>query len=216
MVFKQLTDPGEPLLKFILAGHTKLVFPVRRDAVFRCVVHLPCADLHFKRHALLADHRGVQRLIHIRLRRGDIIFEPAGDRAEHIVDDAQAVVAVNHRIDDDAHGIDIIDFIKIVVLHIHLAVDAMHTLDAPVNARAGHHLIHAGLDARFDLLQEFPPRVALKLDGFFDLMVGNRVEIADGEILQLLLDGANAEPMRDGGHRFQAFPAPCRAASARA
>ena len=36
-------------------------------------------------------------------------------------------------------------------------------------------------------------------------MVSHRVEIADGEILQLLLDGANAEPMRDGSVNFERF-----------
>ena len=82
------------------------------DAVFGGVMHFPCADLHFKGNALLADHRCVQRLVHVRLWRRDIVLEAAGYRLHHIVNYAEHVIAVIDGVDDNAHGVNVIDFIQ--------------------------------------------------------------------------------------------------------
>ena len=62
------------------------VFPVSGNTVFRRTVHFLCPDLDFKRLAVGPDQRGVQRLIHIGLRHGDIVFKTAGDRFVFLMD----------------------------------------------------------------------------------------------------------------------------------
>ena len=66
---QQLPDPGKTLFQAVLAVEADLVFPVGRHTVFRGVVHIPGADLNLKGDPFLTDHRCVQGLIHIRLRR---------------------------------------------------------------------------------------------------------------------------------------------------
>ena len=76
------------LLEFLFRAlaDVLLVFPVRRDAVFRRLVHLPGADLHLKRNALRADDGRVERLVHVGLRSRDIVLEPAGNGVKEVVD----------------------------------------------------------------------------------------------------------------------------------
>ena len=90
--------------------HAQLIFPMGRDAVLCRVVHLPGADLHLKGHTGLCDDGGVQRLVHVGLGHGDVVLKPARQRLEHIVDNAQHVVAVLNGIHDDPHGKYIVDF----------------------------------------------------------------------------------------------------------
>ena len=73
--------------------------------------------------------RSVKGLVSIGLRRGNIVFKPVGDRAEHVVNHAQHIIAIVDGIDDDAHRIDVIDFIHTFPLDEHLPVDAVDALD---------------------------------------------------------------------------------------
>ena len=81
------------------------------NAVFGGVVHLPGTDLNLEGDALLADNRCVQRLIHIGLRGGDIVFETVRQRAVHVVDDAQHIVAVVYSVDNNADRVDVINLV---------------------------------------------------------------------------------------------------------
>ena len=69
-----------------------LVDPVRGDAVFRHVVHLGGADLDFDLLVarLAQRHAGVQALVAVRLRRRDVVLEPAGDHRIRRVHRARA------------------------------------------------------------------------------------------------------------------------------
>ena len=57
-----------------------LVQPVRGHARFGHPVHVARADLKFHRRAVRADQRGMQRLIAVHLRDGDVILELARHR----------------------------------------------------------------------------------------------------------------------------------------
>ena len=84
LVFQKSADPLEFLFRAL--ADVLLVFPVRRDAVFRRLVHFPRADLHLERNALRADDGRVERLVHVGLRSRDIVLEPAGNGVKEVVD----------------------------------------------------------------------------------------------------------------------------------
>ena len=95
-----------------------LVAPVSGDTVFGNMVHFPRADLHFKGDALPAaagpDEADVkfgrmERLIHIRLRDGDVILEAVRKRSPERVCDAEDRIALRDGIHDDTHRIEVID-----------------------------------------------------------------------------------------------------------
>ncbi|MPN32861.1 hypothetical protein SDC9_180344 [bioreactor metagenome] len=100
-------------------------------------MHIPGANLRFERNAFLIEHGGVQRLIHVLLRGGNIVLEAVWNRAEHIVDNAQNVIALDDRIYDDAHRVNIENLVKGTALNIYLPVDAVDALDASFNVGIG-------------------------------------------------------------------------------
>ena len=150
---------------------------MRRNAVFRGVVHLPRADLHLKRDAFLADDGRVQRLVHVLLRRGDIILKAVRQRREHVVHNAEHVVAVDDRVNDDAQGEHVVDLVEALALNEHLAVNAVDALDAPLDVDAGNQRLHAAADQLLRALYELLAPGAARLEVLLDLMVGDRVEV---------------------------------------
>ena len=63
-------------------GGTFFVFPVRRDAKLCIFVHLAGTDLDFQRFTARPEHHGVDRLIAVRFRVGDVIVELIRQMAE--------------------------------------------------------------------------------------------------------------------------------------
>ena len=209
---EQAADPGE---LFLVAGlgalaAAGLVFPVRRDAVFRRHVHLPRADLHLERDAFRADDRRVHALVHVRLRRADVVLEAAGQRLVHIVDDTEHVVAVGDRVHDHAKRAQVKNTVDVELLRVHLAVDAVDVLDAARDG--GMHAVELQplADLRAHLVHEFFQRRHTRLERVRDGAVALGVEVEQREVFELPLDLLHAEAVRDGGvdlHRLEGFDA---------
>ena len=203
LALQQSSDPGEgglvPVAQGGVRARAHLVLPVRRHAVLGGVVHLPGADLHLEGDALGADDRGVHALVHVGLGRGDIVLEAPRHGFEHVVDDAEDVVAVWDGIDDDAEGADVVNAVHVQLLRVHLAVDGIDVLDAAVDSGLHALLLKAGLDPGLHAVHEaFQLGHALgQILG--DLLVALGVEILEGQILQLPLGALHAETVRDGG-----------------
>ena len=131
-----------------VAGDALFVLPVRGDAVFGDLVHLFGANLDLERDAVRTDDGGVERLVHVRLGRADIVLETAQNGTVKVVDDAEHVVAVGHGVDDDAEREEVEHLVHRLILRVHLAVDAVGMLHAAVDLEIRDVLV---LQALFDL-----------------------------------------------------------------
>ena len=146
------------------------VEPVRGNPGLGHRVHGLGTQLELDRRSQRAHQRGVQRLVAVELRDRDVILEPARYRLVHLVQHAEAEVALELGLNDDAKAEDVADLREVGVLVAHLAVDridglfaaadlhlqpglragvfeiALHALDdvAPVAARALHRLGQCG------------------------------------------------------------------------
>ena len=128
---QQLAQPGEALDLLRRAGLVlALVAPVRRDAGLGDPVHLVRPDLDLHALAEGADHGGVQRLVHVRLRHGDVVPEAAGHRLPVLVHDAERLVALARRVDEQAERDQVVDLVVEQVLRLHLLVDRVEVLRA--------------------------------------------------------------------------------------
>ena len=206
--FQQLADKGQALLQFILLLDARLVLPVSGDAVFGSVVHLPGSDLNLKGDtaALLIQNGGVQRLVHVGLRRGDVVLKALGDRGKFVVHDAEHRVALVRGIHDDPHGIDVINLVKVSALHVHLAVDAVDALDPALQKELHALFFQSGLDLFLDVFQKLLPLTLFELEQPLDFLIGNRVQKAQRDVLQFLLDGADTQAVSQRSidlHRLQ-------------
>ena len=96
-------------------------------------MHFMGSYLYFKRLAAGANQCGMQRLVPVRLRHGNIIFEPSRNRLIHFMDNAQGAVTVLHRIHHNAYGKQIIYLVNRLILIFHFLIDTEKMFDAPVN-----------------------------------------------------------------------------------
>ena len=193
LVLEQTPDPLEFLFRAL--ARVLLVFPVRRDAVFRGLVHLPRADLHLEGDALRADDRRVQRLVHVGLRRGDIVLEAAGDGVEKVMDMAEDVIAVGDVVDDHAERVEVVQLVDRLVLRAHLAVDGVGMLDPPVDRPVDADGGQAVGDLRLDGVHEAVGAVLVLFEIVDDLLIALGIEVLQRRILQLPLDLLHAEPV---------------------
>ena len=106
---EHLAQPGEGLVVLVEAGLALLVLPVGRDALLGHAVHLLGADLDLEGLALVADDRGVQRLVAVGARHGDEVLDPSGHRPPEVVDHPERRVAVGHVRHQHAQGHEVVD-----------------------------------------------------------------------------------------------------------
>ena len=204
--FQNLANPRKAHLQAVLSFQPHLVLPVGGNTVFGGVVHIPGADLHLKGDALLINDGGVKGLVHVLLGGGDIVLKAVGNRLEHIVDDAQDVVAFQHRIHNNPHRVDVVNLVHIAALHIHLAVDAVDAFHPSVNLGLDMLFLQALVDPHNDALQKGLALLLPEGQLAFDIGVGDGVQVLEGNILQLLLHPPYAQAMGQGRidlHGFQ-------------
>ena len=179
-----------------------------RNAILGHPVHFPSANLHLegKGHFPSAHYRGVQALVHVGLGYGNIVLEPAGYLIPQGMDNAQHRVAVRHRIHQHADGNQIIDLLKGLVLQHHLPVNRIKVLGPPVDVVADMLLIQLGgklLDNHANVFLAFRP---LQANLLHQVLVPHRINVAQGQVLQLLLDGIHAQPVRQRRINIKGFP----------
>ena len=132
----------------------RLVNPVRGDPVFGDVIHLGGANLHFD--LLIARmaqrHAGMQRLVAVWLRGGDVVLEPPGDHRIRGMHRTQRRVAVRFGLHDNAERHDVRQLLKRNIPPVHLLPDREWRLFPP------HDLNRFDTSLTADLNQ-FPPDV---------------------------------------------------------
>ena len=175
-----------------------LILPVRGDAVLGGVVHVPGTYLHLEGDALGADDRRVYALVHVGLRRGYIVLEAPRHGLEHIMDDAEDVIAVGYRIDDDAESAEVEDAVYVKVLGIHLAVDAVNVLDAGEDSCLHALGVEPRLYLALDVVHEGFEFIHLRVQRVGYLLIALRVKVLERQILQLPLGALHTETVRDG------------------
>ena len=200
LAFKQPADPCKLVLFTFMntrCAITQFVFPVCRYAVFRCGMHIPGADLHFKRDTLRPDYRCVYTLVHVGFRSGNIVFKPARYRFEHIMDNAEHVVTVGNRIDDDAESTQVENTAHIDFLGVHFTVNAVNVFDSPVDRGFAAFLLqpvgHFFLHGRHELFQ----LCHLAFQILHDLVITFRIKILEREIFQLPFCLLHTEPVSE-------------------
>ena len=195
---EQLPHPLEIALVALVADAPFLVFPVRRNAFFGPPVHLDRPDLHLEGHAVMADDRGVERLIAVGPRHRDEVLDPSGHRRPGLMDDAERRVAVLHAFGDDPERDEVVHLLELDLLTSELLMDAPQPLDATVDLDHGDlRFGELAGDGRLQLLDEPFGRAPLGVDADPERLVGLRLEVAERQLLELVLHLAHAEPVGD-------------------
>src|SRR5262245_15991335 len=91
---EQLAHPVKIALVAVVTDPPFLVLPVGGNPFFSMPVHLLRSDLHLEGDTVFADDGGVERLIAVRPRHGNEVFDSAGHRRPRLMDDAERRIAV--------------------------------------------------------------------------------------------------------------------------
>ena len=105
-----------------------LVRPVRSHAPLRALMHFSGSNLHFDGLSVGTNHRGVQRLVEVELRHGDVVLETTDHRFPVTVNDTERPVTIAHVVDDDANRHQVEDVVELPTFLHHLFVDAPEVL----------------------------------------------------------------------------------------
>ncbi len=197
-----LPQPSQPLLVLRRDGAV-FIFPVGGDAFFRHLVHFFGADLDFKRRAVFRDHRSVQRLVKVGPRHGDEILDAPRHRPPQVVNDAEHGVTILQRSRNHAHGAKVVDLVDGNALALQFLVNAVEALDAAFDPRLNAGLFQLVGDRLLHLREEGFALLAPRIDGFFYLLVAQRIEKAEAEVFEFAANLAHAEAVGDGRVDFQ-------------
>ena len=166
---------------------------MRGDTEFGTTVHVPRTNLDFDRLTAGADHRGVQRLVHVELRHGDVILEPAGNRIPPRMHGTKRRIAVLNGIDDDTYTYQIVDVREIMATHDHLLVDGEVVLRASGDVRLDVLLVQILVDLGQNLLQIHIALTGPTSHQHHDLVVDLRIKHLEAQFLELRLDGVHTQ-----------------------
>ena len=114
--------PSEP-------SRAVLIFPMRRHALLRDAVHLLRANLHLERLPGM-NHRGMQRLIQIGPRHGDVILESPRHRPPDLMNHAQRGITIPHVVGYHPHRQQVVNLIQRALLLFDFDMQRIKALDA--------------------------------------------------------------------------------------
>ena len=201
----ELADPGEA--GFVLGGDVVagLVLPVGGDALFGDAVHLLGADLDLELVAAGRDEGGVQGLVEVGAGHGDEVFDAAGDGTPDGVEQAKDGVTVLHGLTDDADGEQVVNLVEGQLLVGDLLLDGVEALDAPLDAAGDFVFAQLGFELLDDAFEEDFAFAAKGVDLGGELLVGEGVGIAEGEVFELAAELAHAEAVGERGEDLEGF-----------
>ena len=180
--------------------------PVGGDAEFGFIMHFLGAYLDFQDAALGTEDGGMEGLVTVWLREGDIVLDPADHRTVALVDDAECFITIGDFRYDDTHREEVVDTVNVHIMALELLVKSEGVLDATMD-----------IEGRYTLLFQFTPE---DLDGFVDVVafgtgallkeslgdgVVLRFEIFEREVFELHFDLVYAEAIGDWREDVHSF-----------
>ena len=147
----------------------------------------------------------MDRLVAVRLRDRDVILELAGDRLVEGMQRTHGEIAARHVGDHHAHAEDVVHLREREMLLDHLAVGGVDVLLAPEDLGADGALGELALHRVERAADHSTAVAARRLGRLGEHAVAHRVEMREGQLLQLVVERVQAEAVGDRRvdlHRF--------------
>ncbi len=201
----EAVDDGEVLGPRGLRAQALLVQPMRGDAVLGDAVHLLRAYLDLEEASLVAHHRRVEAAVAVRLRHRDVVLEAPFHRLPQAVDHSEHGVAVVLGPADEPEAQEVVELLCALGLLSHLLVDRVEVLGSGRSLDLDSFRPRRAEDLGFDAMEEGLALALLDRDDVLDLIEGLAVQGFKREVLELVLQPADAEPVREGREDVEAL-----------
>ena len=193
------------LLQVVQGDVVFFVQPMRGHAFFGHVVHFAGAELELDGGAVGANQGGVQGLVAIHFRDGNVVLEFARYGAIQLVQGAQRQIALGQGVHNDAKAVNIQHVREGLLLLDHLAENAVERLFA-----AGDFSINPGsrqgdLDGFGDLAQHFTAVATSRQQGLVQYLVAIGVDGLEAAVLKLTEQGVQTQAMCNRRVNIQGF-----------
>ncbi len=152
---------------------------MRGDPRLRHAMHLLGADLHLDGNAVRSEQGGVQRLIAVDARNGDVILEAPRHGFVNAVHQPEHAIAHVRVLDNDPKAVHIDHFIERDLLVLHFFVNAVQVLLAPLHGAFDCRFLQRTFEGIGDLLDEFLLVASRALQFPFENLVPIGVERAE-------------------------------------
>ena len=205
--FHKLAEPGHDLE----IGHgggpvcAFLVVPVGGDPLLGDPVHLLRPDLELHQNPLRSNDRGVEGLVHVGLRHGDEVLDPARHGLVDPVQETQDPIAVELGVRDHPDPHEIVDLVEGDLLERHLPVDAVDMLVAALDAARDPIFGQGPGNGADDLVDVVRPLLSLAGHPGPEIGVGFRIEDGKGKVLQFEFDPPDSQAVGQRGIDIERF-----------
>ena len=194
-VIEYFLDSAQPFLQFsfIFAAAAFFVFPVGGKPLFGNVVHAFAADLDFNPLSVVAHEGNVQGLVTVGFRMAHPVTQAVGMRFVYFgygyVDVEAVVQFFLHvaRLEDDAYGKQVIDFLERHMLGLHLVPDGVNGFDAGKDAVFQSHFVQLGAYRGGELFEYFVALYGCRCKFFFYFAVFFRMFVPETQVFQFRL-----------------------------
>ena len=119
----------------------------------------------------------MQRLIHVCLGNGDVVFNSPRNRFPLFVNFAEDVVTFVHRTDNNAYRRQIVNLVECLVLKFHLFIDGIEVLGTPEYFPFDIPFAQNALDFVDDEIDEVVSRLQLLVNVFYEKLKRLGIEI---------------------------------------
>ena len=150
------------------------------------------ADLQLDPLMARADDGGVDRLVVVLLRIGDVVLEAAGHRVPARVHHGQRAVTVLDLGHDNAEGVDVGELLERDLLPLHLAPNSVGLFLATRHDARDMGLFELRGERRLDLVDQALVALAQDLEALDHGRIGLGVERLEGMVLELLAQPLHA------------------------
>ena len=169
-------------------------------------MHLKGTDLYFKRLSVRSDQCGVQRLIHIGLWHGNVIFKSAWNGLVHLMDHAKCCITVLHSIYQDSYRKQVINLINSLILIDHLLINTEEMLHTAIYLSFDICLYHMLFYGLYNISYKFLPNAFTESYLFYQIIVYIRLQIFQGKVIKLHFDLGNTKTLCNRSINIHGLP----------
>ncbi len=172
------------------------------ETAFGVFVHFASADLELDDFLFRGDDGGMERLVTVLLRLGDVVLDALVHRRVERVEKTEGEVAAGDVGDDDAESGEIVDFAEVLVVLGELFVERVDGLNPAGDFGVEFFLFEEVGDFLFDFFERLGGLFIVFFDEVFEVVIALRVDVRESEVGKFDAEATHIEAVGERSEDF--------------